>query len=112
VRTASEWDRAAAVHHAGPSGVKVADWAGGVGRAQRPGDVGRAWGDRGWRLPQGTRAPALEQAGAMVGHFDKVFRRTHLACHNRRGDTSAVIAQDSPLVSVEGEQVNPKVVRG
>jgi hypothetical protein len=48
----------------------------------------------------------------MVGHFDKVFRRTHLACHNRRGDTSAVIAQDSPLVSVEGEQVNPKVVRG
>jgi hypothetical protein len=59
-----------------------------------------------WYPPRVSEHQAVEQAGAMVDRFNRVFLRTLRALRDLRRYTPAVIVQNAGQVNVGGQQVN------
>jgi hypothetical protein len=63
-------------------------------------------GHGGWDPPRVSEHQALEQAGAMVDRFNRMFMRTLRALCNLRKVPLALVVQNAAQVNVGGQQVN------
>jgi hypothetical protein len=59
-----------------------------------------------WLLPRVKEDEAVDQAGAMVDRFNRIFLRTLRALRDLRRYTPPVIVQNARQVNVGGQQVN------
>jgi hypothetical protein len=60
----------------------------------------------GWNPPRVSEHQALEQAGAMVDRFNKMYLRTLRALRDLRRYSPTVVVQNAGQVNVGGQQVN------
>jgi hypothetical protein len=61
---------------------------------------------KGWETPRVTEAQAVEQAGAMVDRFNRIFLRNLRALRDLRRCPQPIFVQNAGQVNVGQQQVN------